>query len=124
MLELILDDANGKNVISSIDEHSICVNQKPYPHSLIITPDEIKPWDIHSVTELSDDHIKTLLRFNPEILLLGTGKTLVSPPASLLEFIYRHSKGLEIMTSAACARTYDVLVAEKRHVVAGIIIES
>ncbi len=49
-----------------------------------------------------------------ELLLLGTGDTLVPPPAAFLEGARGRGWRVEAMDSAAAARTFNVLVAEDR----------
>lgn len=50
----------------------------------------------------------------PEVLLLGTGATLVWPPADLRRAAREAGLALEAMDSRAAARTWNVLVQEGR----------
>jgi uncharacterized protein len=53
-----------------------------------------------------------------ELLLLGTGSTLVPLPAAFVEGARARGWRVEAMDSAAAARTFNVLVAEDRLVAA------
>lgn len=56
-----------------------------------------------------------------ELLLLGTGETLLRPPVSLVEAAAKRGWRVEAMDSAAAARTFNVLLAEDRLVGALIL---
>ena len=54
----------------------------------------------------------------PELILVGTGARQIFPaPAFAAQFL-RAGIGVEIMDTGAACRTYNVLVAEQRRVVA------
>ena len=54
-------------------------------------------------------------------MLLGTGATLVWPDEDLMAALAARGVGLEIMSTAAACRTYNVLVHERRRVVAASV---
>jgi uncharacterized protein len=56
-----------------------------------------------------------------ELLLLGTGDSLLRPPATFVESARLRGWRVEPMDSAAAARTFNVLVAEERLVGALIL---
>ena len=55
-------------------------------------------------------------------VLLGTGERQVFPPAAAMAAGLRRGVGIEVMTNAAAARTFNVLASEGRKVVAGFIL--
>jgi uncharacterized protein len=59
----------------------------------------------------------------PEVILLGTGSLQRQPPPALTTAVLRLGVGIEVMTTAAACRTYNVLVAEYRRVAAALFIE-
>ncbi len=56
-----------------------------------------------------------------ELLLLGTGATLMRPPAGFAAAMQARAIRVEPMDSAAAARTFNVLLAEDRLVAALIL---
>lgn len=62
--------------------------------------------------------IDTLLRLQPEVVLLGTGARATFPPQAVLAQFLIRGIGLETMDSGAAARTFNVLAGEGRRVVA------
>ena len=56
-----------------------------------------------------------------DVLLLGTGRTIAHPPASLRDALEAAGIGVEPMDSAAAARTYNVLLSEGRRIAAALL---
>ncbi|MBK9956523.1 MAG: Mth938-like domain-containing protein [Rhodocyclaceae bacterium] len=58
-----------------------------------------------------------------KVLLLGTGRRQLFPPAPWLKPLIDLGIGVEVMDTGAACRTYNVLVAEGRDVAAALIVE-
>lgn len=92
-------------------------------HSLIITPGIlIRDWPVQTVETLSTEHIKPIVALAPEIILLGTGKQLQWPNIELLSEISNNGIGIDVMTTTAACRTYNILTYEGRNVAAALMI--
>ena len=92
--------------------------------ALLLTPSSAQPWDAPAaVSELGAASLEALLALDPapEFLLLGTGPTLAHPPRALREALDARGIGLEAMDSRAAARTWGVLRAEERWIVAALM---
>ena len=61
-------------------------------------------------------------RGSPELVVLGSGEAQAFPPAEVMAACLQRGIGLEAMTNAAAARTFNVLAGEGRRVVAGFVI--
>ncbi|VAW71735.1 hypothetical protein MNBD_GAMMA10-2393 [hydrothermal vent metagenome] len=79
-------------------------------------------WGIEHVDQLSHDVWQALLADKPEVILIGTGPTLVFPHPSSYAPAIEQGIGVEFMDSGAACRTYNVLLSEDRQVIAGIIL--
>jgi uncharacterized protein len=55
---------------------------------------------------------------DPELVLIGTGPRQVFPPTEFRAQFLRANIGIEVMDSGAACRTFNVLVGERRRVVA------
>ncbi|HET7157715.1 MAG TPA: MTH938/NDUFAF3 family protein, partial [Burkholderiales bacterium] len=64
----------------------------------------------------------SLLTTRPEIILFGSGATLRFPRPELTRAIAAAAVGLETMDTAAACRTYNVLTAEGRQVLAALLV--
>ncbi len=117
------DYAIGTNVIRSFTENTIDVNNQSYGHSLIVGNNLlITDWGIKHIEELTLKNWQELVQHKPEVILIGTGKSLVFPHPSSYAPAIELGIGVEFMDTTAACRTYNVLVSEDRVVIAGIIL--
>jgi len=117
------DYAIGTNVIRSFTDSTIEVNNKAYSNSLVVSNNLlIDDWGIKHIDEMSLKNWQDLLQHKPEVILMGTGKSLVFPHPSSYAPAIEQGIGVEFMDSGAACRTYNVLVSEDRFVIAGIIL--
>jgi uncharacterized protein len=82
----------------------------------------IEHWEPGHIDDLRTRHLEPLLQLQPELVLIGTGKTLRFPSVEHYACLIQQNIGVEIMDSAAACRTYNILLGEGRNVVAGIIL--
>ncbi|NOX77104.1 MAG: Xcc1710-like domain-containing protein [Gammaproteobacteria bacterium] len=107
--------------------HAKPVELKTVNGSLIISAKQlIDDWPPETIEELRVEHIAAIVALEPELILLGTGATLQFPEREMLmqlrsQRVSGRQVGVEIMDTAAACRTYNILMAEGRHVVAGLI---
>ena len=74
------------------------------------------------VAALESRHLDRVLALAPEIILLGTGSRLVFPPRELMLRVQARGVGMEVMDTGAACRTFNVLLAEDRVVVALLLL--
>jgi uncharacterized protein len=106
--------------IQGYDETAVLINGRRHTAGLLVCAESLRsPWGpATDPTALTAEQLDQLLALAPQVLLLGTGRRALLPrPALLLPFSQR-GVGVEIMTTAAACRTYNVLAAEGRRVVA------
>jgi len=95
-----------------------------YRNSLIVAPDTLMAdWPVRSIQDLVAAHLDAALELEPEVLLLGTGTRLSFPPHALYASVISRGVGFEVMDTAAACRTFNILLAEDRRVVAALIVE-
>ena len=129
----------GKYSITRYGESFIEVNKVLITRSCIISTDnEPIPWQITNVDQLSKQEIGKLFENNPDVVLIGTGKNQIMLDKDILEFEQKDENnplallnsnnsrmvvGADCMSTHAACRTFNLLVAEGRSVVAGLILE-
>ncbi|WP_137391417.1 Mth938-like domain-containing protein [Rhodoligotrophos defluvii] len=91
--------------------------------SILLLPSGIYGWPISSIEQLEPASFARVFAeaATIEFLLLGCGMEMRRPGPSVREAFQRHQIGLELMTTGAAARTYNVLLAEDRAVAAALI---
>ena len=121
-MPLAEDKISSRYSISGYNSDEIFVNQKTYRESLILSPNSIHcPWQVISVDDLDKSSLQPILDMNPYVVLLGTGERQHFPDASIYGLFGERGIGLEVMNNGALCRTFNILVAEDREVVAAII---
>jgi uncharacterized protein len=104
-------------VISGFSGRGFRVDEGVY-EGLLITPQRADGWSPPPIADLTEADLAPLVALDPqpEFLLLGTGDTLVRPPAALVKALGARGIGIEPMDSRAAARAWGVLRAELRWV--------
>lgn len=78
--------------------------------------------DIRDSNDLAGLDPARILALDPEIVLLGTGRRQIFPPAPFRAQFLSAGIGFEAMDTGAACRTFNVLVAEQRRVVALLMV--
>ncbi|MGA7295971.1 MAG: Mth938-like domain-containing protein [Rhodanobacteraceae bacterium] len=122
-MELSLEQPQAGLTVRRVDEDAVVVGGQTLRSSFMLTPERLSEnWSANSVSEIEPQHIEQLVQLKPELVLLGTGERQQFAPPHVQAGLLRHGIGLECMDNAACARTYNLLVSEGRHVVAIFLI--
>jgi uncharacterized protein len=122
-LKLHLSTNTGQNLFTGYGSGYVLVNQVRYQHNLIVTPDRIiENWDTGDFEQLVPENFSFLLSLHPEMVLFGTGAALRFPHPRLTRSLIEAGIGIEVMDTSAACRTYNILVAEGRRVVAALLI--
>jgi uncharacterized protein len=91
--------------------------------SILCLPSGIYAWDVASADRLGVRDFEFLFAAvePPITLLLGTGVGQVWPADDIYAAFATAGIGLEPMSTGAAARTYNLLIAEKRRIAAALI---
>jgi uncharacterized protein len=126
-LDLNLERPGDHHFIRSLNDQGIRVGETWYPQSLIISANHlISDWSVQTMKDLVEEDLakkslEPILNLAPEILLIGTGSKQVFLQPQLTVFFYQKGIGVEVMTTDAACRTFNVLVSEGRNVVAALM---
>jgi uncharacterized protein len=122
-MDLSLDRPGDYLFVRRVDRRSITVVDREFTSSLVLSPQRaIENWPVSDAGALDASHVDTILELEPEVVILGTGERQVFPAAAFMAGFLRRGVGIEVMDNAAAARTYDLLAAESRRVVAAFIL--
>ena len=114
--------SDSRNKIDGYSAGQVTITNKVYQSSLLVSPEVIVPdWPPKLFSDLAISHIEQIMTLTPEIVILGTGKSLTFPSELLLQPITERSIGIEIMDTGAACRSYNFLLGEGRHVVAALL---
>ena len=122
-MKIAQETGPGGNRFTGYGEAYVEVNRARHTQSLVVGADQLLvDWPAASVQGLNADHIAALVGLAPEIVLLGTGPTFAFPEPALLAPLYKAGIGVEVMDTPAACRTFNILLAEGRNVIAALIV--
>jgi uncharacterized protein len=118
-MRLTQDSTSGINVIRAYAAGEIRVNEQAYTEALLVSAQalQVVP-ELRTLGDLGPALAERIIGLHAEIVLLGTGLRQVFPDPSFGANFLRNGIGFEVMNSGAACRTFNVLVAEQRSVVA------
>jgi uncharacterized protein len=87
--------------------------------SCLLSPAKlVDEWPPQRLDELAEVHMAAIQELTPELLLIGSGAKIRFPSPRQLAALVKLGIGYEVMDTAAACRTFNVLAAEGRRVVA------
>ena len=121
-MEFNLEVPQNQFFIRSIGDEGIRVGDDYFKDPFILSGQRIIPeWSASSIEEINETNLQVVFDLQPEVILIGTGKTQVFLPPAIQAHFFRRNIGFEVMKTDAACRTFNVLAAEGRHVVAALL---
>ncbi len=119
-MKINLDSENSaSNKIISYSDDSFTLKNKVIKSNFVISKDNlIEHWSVESCDDLAMQHMEPIIAWQPEIILIGSGKQSGFQNFELLSYITSKNIGFEIMDTGAACRSYNLLIDEGRNVVA------
>jgi len=114
-------DSGTQHIIRAWEPGRVRIGERWVAGNVIVSTDEIvESWTTAALTALTVEDLAPALAFAPTIVLLGTGTDKFLPDVELMAALAEQRVGLEIMSTPAACRTFNVLVQERRRVVAAL----
>lgn len=113
----------GAQIIQAYEGGSFRVSGHLYDSAVLVFADQTMVWDVSDFNSLTAESFKTLIDRADEIdvVLLGTGAQIAFLPHSLRNELKEAGLSVDVMDTGAACRTYNVLMAEGRRVVAALL---
>ena len=117
-----------RSTIQTVTAHGpgwVSINGERIESSVVISSrGERFDWDCPTFSHLGASHFAKLAALDAELIIFGSGLRLRFPQPAWLADLMAKRVGVETMDTAAACRTYNILAAEGRHVVAALVIEA
>jgi uncharacterized protein len=114
-------DNTAVNFIRAYEPGRVRIADRWIAGNVIVGADRIiEAWTATPPHELTIADLEPALALEPTIIVLGTGTERLLPNVELMADVAARSVGLEIMSTPAACRTFDVLLQEQRRVVAAL----
>jgi uncharacterized protein len=118
------DTPEGMNVVLRHEPGRIWIGPQAWTGSALVPwSGPVTPWHDGTFETLEAAHFERVAQLAPEVVIFGSGLRLRFPRPALLRALVERGIGVETMDSGAACRTYNVLVSERRNVVAALLLE-
>lgn len=99
------------------------VGTRWYDGHVLLLPQGVQAWAVQSAETIDLDSLLPIREVEPppEILLIGVGERPLLLPAELRLALKAWGVAVEAMPTSAACRTFNVLLAEERRVVAALL---
>ena len=124
-MKLQADRIAGTNAIARHSAEGVVVNGAEFRRSVLVPwQGPVADWPVDRYESLAAEHFAQLAALEPELVIFGSGMRLRFPRPEFIRPLIERRIGIETMDSAAACRTYNVLLAEGRAVVAALLFET
>ncbi|MBK1709620.1 hypothetical protein EBL85_07385 [Marichromatium sp. AB32] len=115
------EDADS-NRVQGYGPEGTQIRDRRYTHALLVSAERLDPdWGPARAEALTPEHIAALLEGDPQVIVIGTGARQVFPDPAVYREAIARGVGVEFMDTGAACRTFNILLAEDRRVVAGLL---
>ena len=116
-------ESSEANLVAAWEPGAVRVGQEWIRSNLILSAENVlRDWAASDPEGLEVADLEPAMALGPQIIIVGTGAALTLPKIDLMAAIGAHGIGLEIMDTPAACRTYNVLIHERRSVVAALFL--
>ncbi|MBX3608194.1 MAG: hypothetical protein KF788_23175 [Piscinibacter sp.] len=123
-MKMHADRLEGSNAISRHGPEGVIVNGTEHRRSVLVPwIGPVTPWNVAAFEALDAAAFEAIAALQPELVIFGSGSRLRFPPPAVLAPLMKRRIGVETMDTPAACRTYNVLLAEGRTVVAALLFE-
>lgn len=131
------------NTVTAYGHDYIEINRVSYAHAVYFAPQgDIRAWQAHQPADITAEALQSIVGLTdakldpmaflddsgptkpddaPEVLLVGTGLKQHFLPVSVTRPLLSVGIGVEVMSTQAAARTYNILMAEGRRVIVALL---
>lgn len=121
-MKLHADSIPALNTVTAYGTDFVEINRVRHQGSLLVMPEgPVIAWKVPDFGSLDEAACARLLEHQPEIILLGTGPAQRFPHPRLTRALLAARVGVDVMSTSAACRTYNILMAEGRRVLAALL---
>ncbi len=112
-----------RNYIDHYGDGGFRIGGERYEGSVIVAPEQIWPWAVSVMAELTAESVADIFSADPpvDLLLIGCGAKVARVPPDVRDALKSKAIFADGMDTGAACRTYNVLMAEERRVAAALI---
>ena len=111
----------GQNLFTGYGDGHVLINAQRHDGNLIVSADKVAAWAAPDFAGIDAEHFDALLAYQPEVVLFGSGESQRFVHPRLYAALTQAGIGVECMDTQAACRTFNILLAEDRRVVAALL---
>jgi len=115
-------ESRGKHLIRGYAAGEVRVDDQTIHYNCLIAPDQIAAWG--AAEHITMDDVQPILALAPEVVIMGLENMQQLPVAAIYAAFLERGIGFEVMNIGAACRTFNILMAEDRRVVAALLFKS
>jgi len=124
-LKLQLSRLGNIKIFTGHGDDHVMINYQRHDHSVVVQAGAVhSDWPVSGFDALTEASFEYFLRLQPELVLLGTGARQHFAHPRLYRALTNAGIAVEFMDTKAACRTYNILVADERKVIAAILFEA
>ena len=121
-MELTLQSIKSGLFIKNYEKRTLFIDDKKYTDNLVVTNQSVEKWGFNNKDVLGMKDFEKIIDKKPEIIILGTGADFIIPEPNIINSIQKNGIGFEFMITESACKTFNLLVSEKRKVIAVLIL--
>lgn len=122
-MKFVPETLDGANMIARHEPDRLWVGGALHEGSVFVPwSGAVLPWAVSDWGSLALSDFERMAAFGPELVIFGSGRRMRFAPPALLKPLVERRIGIECMDTAAACRTYNVLVSERRSVLAALLV--
>lgn len=112
-----------RKLIQAYGDGAFVISRETFAGAVLVFPDKVVAWPVTDAAGIALADFRPVIEAvpAPEVLLVGCGACHRLLPAPVRRGLSAAGVGLDSMDTGAACRTYNVLVAEDRRVVAALL---
>ena len=121
-MKLHADPLSALNTVTAYGPGFIEINRQRHEQALLLTPEgPVRAWAASTLEQVDARAFEAVLALAPEIVLVGTGPVQRFLHPRITAALSGARIGVDLMDSRAACRTYNILMAEGRKVLAALL---
>ncbi len=121
-MKLHADARTPLNTFTGYGPGFVEINRVRFAHAVLVAPEgPVAAWEVDGFDALAPAHFERLRALGPDVVLLGTGERQRFPDPRLVAVLAQARIGVDVMDTQAACRTYNILMAEGRRVLAALL---
>jgi uncharacterized protein len=123
MVDITPRPAAERQVVQAYGSGGFRISGRRYAGGVLVLPELTLAWPVPALAAVTPNDLAALHRHRPaiELLILGTGRSLLRPSKDLAAALRGWGIAMEPMDTGAACRTYNVLLLEDRRAAAALI---